>query len=258
MTALTKKKKKPCVHIKRVKSDSYLTYGQSCVFAPFLLIIIIMNICQNLWPHLYRKLPKGFPQDLVYILNRVGRIFGPKKSRANGRHFQIGRRQNRQNFNVGLNKKQSKHNMSPETSFGGHNKKRSKHNKIWYHMAPKRWISIRNIIIYFGGHFWFKKRSLETYFLHRFLLLLSPQTKFGDLLFLHRFLLLLLWTYVKIFDLTYIGNCQRDFHKTWHIYLGAKKISLQTSFGDLIRNRASTIRYDIIWLPNDGYQFATS
>ena len=57
---------------------------------------------------------------------------------------------------------------------------------------------------------------------------------------------------------------------------GAKKISLQTSFGDLIRNRANTIcllklrlgdiirngantiRYDIIWLPNDGYQFATS
>ena len=25
-------------------------------------------------------------------------------------------------------------------------------------------------------------------------------------------------TYVKIIDLTYIGNCQRDFHKTWHIY----------------------------------------
>jgi hypothetical protein len=46
--------------------------------------------------------------------------------------------------------------------------------------------------------------------------LLSPQAKFGDLLFLHRFLLLLL-TYVKIFDLTYIGNCLRDFHKTWHI-----------------------------------------
>jgi hypothetical protein len=57
---------------------------------------------------------------------------------------------------------------------------------------------------------------------------------------------------------------------------GAKKISLQTSFGDLIRNRANTIcllklrlgdiirngantiRYDIIWLPNNGYQFATS
>jgi hypothetical protein len=38
--------------------------------------------------------------------------------------------------------------MSPETSFGGHNKKRSKHNKIWYYMAPKWWISIRNIIIY--------------------------------------------------------------------------------------------------------------
>jgi hypothetical protein len=42
------------------------------VFAPF--VIIIMNICQKLWPHLYRKLPKGFPQDLAYILNRVGRI----------------------------------------------------------------------------------------------------------------------------------------------------------------------------------------
>ena len=56
------------------------------VFAPFLLIII-MNICQNLWPHLYRKLPKGFPQDMAYILNRVGRIFWQKKSRANGRHF---------------------------------------------------------------------------------------------------------------------------------------------------------------------------
>jgi hypothetical protein len=48
------------------------------VFAPFLIIII--NICQNLWPHLYRKLPKGFPQDLAYILDRVGRIFWPKKS----------------------------------------------------------------------------------------------------------------------------------------------------------------------------------
>ena len=107
-------------------------------------------------------------------------------------------------------------------------------------------------------------------FLHRFLLLSRPQTKFGDLLFLHRFFLLLLlflfffspwtcstkfsetdapiftklhrkvdphlkrcnqvlefskwpplswklWTYVKIFDLTCIGNCQRDFLKTWHI-----------------------------------------
>jgi hypothetical protein len=39
---------------------------------------------------------------------------------------------------------------------------------------------------------------------------------------------------------------------------GAKTISLQTLFGDLIRNRANTTRYDIIWLPNDGYQFATS
>jgi hypothetical protein len=50
------------------------------VFAPF-IIIIIMNICQNLWPHLYRKLPKEFPQDLAYILNRVGRIFWPKENR---------------------------------------------------------------------------------------------------------------------------------------------------------------------------------
>jgi hypothetical protein len=37
-----------------------------------------VNICQNIWPHLYRKLPKGFPQDLAYILSRVGRIFWPK------------------------------------------------------------------------------------------------------------------------------------------------------------------------------------
>ena len=68
------------------------------VFAPFL--IIIMNICQNLWPHLYRKLPKGFPQDLAYILNRVGRIFWPKKISSEWCHFQIGCRQNWQNFNV--------------------------------------------------------------------------------------------------------------------------------------------------------------
>jgi hypothetical protein len=46
-----------------------------------------LNVCQNLWPHLYRKPPKGFPQDLAYILSRVGRIFWQKKSRANGRHF---------------------------------------------------------------------------------------------------------------------------------------------------------------------------
>jgi hypothetical protein len=57
---------------------------------------------------------------------------------------------------------------------------------------------------------------------------------------------------------------------------GAKTISLQTSFGDLIRNGTNTIclpklrlgdiirnganttRYDIIWLSNDEYQFATS
>jgi hypothetical protein len=37
-----------------------------------------VNICQNLWPHLYQKLPKGFPQDLAYILSRVCRIFWPK------------------------------------------------------------------------------------------------------------------------------------------------------------------------------------
>jgi hypothetical protein len=43
--------------------------------------------------------------------------------------------------------------MFPETSFGGHNKKRSKHNKIWYYMAPKRWISIRNIVIYLETKF---------------------------------------------------------------------------------------------------------
>jgi hypothetical protein len=33
-------------------------------------------------------------------------------------------------LHLGLNKKQSKHNMSPEILFGGHNKKRSKHNKM--------------------------------------------------------------------------------------------------------------------------------
>jgi hypothetical protein len=38
-----------------------------------------VNICQNLWPHSYRKLPKGFPQDLAYILSIVGRIFWPKQ-----------------------------------------------------------------------------------------------------------------------------------------------------------------------------------
>jgi hypothetical protein len=34
-----------------------------------------VNVCQNLWPHLYRKPPNGFPQNLAYILRRVGRIF---------------------------------------------------------------------------------------------------------------------------------------------------------------------------------------
>jgi hypothetical protein len=40
-----------------------------------------VSVCQNLWPHLYRKPPKGFPQNLAYILRRVGRIFWPKKNR---------------------------------------------------------------------------------------------------------------------------------------------------------------------------------
>ena len=57
------------------------------------------------------------------------------------------------NFVWVLNKKRSNYNMSHETSFGGHNKKRSKHNMIWYYMAPKRWISIRNIIIYLETKF---------------------------------------------------------------------------------------------------------
>ena len=82
-------------------------------------------------------------------------------------------------------------------------------------MSPKR--SFRRHIVF--ALFIIKSPNVvwRVIFLHRFLLLLSPQTKFGDLLFLLRFLLLL-WTYVKIFDLTYIGNCQRHFHKTWYIY----------------------------------------
>jgi hypothetical protein len=66
-------------------------------------------------------------------------------------------------------------------------------------------------------------------------------------------------------------SLQTSFEDLIIIRNGAKKISLQTSFGDLIRNRANTIcllklrlgdiirngantiRYDIIWLPNDGY-----
>jgi hypothetical protein len=72
--------------------------------------------------------------------------------------------------------------------------------------------------LYFGGHFWFKMATIANQngrhmVQHVLFPVNSPQTKFGDLLFLLRFLLLL-WTYVKIFDLTYIGNCQRDFHKT--------------------------------------------
>jgi hypothetical protein len=45
---------------------------------PFITMETV-NICQNSWPHLYWKPPKGFPQDLAYILSRVGRIFWPKK-----------------------------------------------------------------------------------------------------------------------------------------------------------------------------------
>jgi hypothetical protein len=79
-------------------------------------------------------------------------------------------------------------------------------------IANQRWILIRNIIIYletkirpnrrifvFWGPFWIQNgrhskptMDINSLFLHRFLLLLSPQTKFEDLLFLHRFLLLLL------------------------------------------------------------------
>ena len=33
----------------------------------------------NLWPHLYRKPPKEFPQSFAYILKRVVRIFWPNK-----------------------------------------------------------------------------------------------------------------------------------------------------------------------------------
>jgi hypothetical protein len=29
-----------------------------------------VNVCQNLWPHLYQKPPNGFPQDLAYILSK--------------------------------------------------------------------------------------------------------------------------------------------------------------------------------------------
>ena len=38
-----------------------------------------VSVCQKLWPHLYRKPPKGFPQNLAYVLRRVGRIFWQKK-----------------------------------------------------------------------------------------------------------------------------------------------------------------------------------
>ena len=49
------------------------------IFKMAAVAIETVNICQNRWPHLYRKLLKGFPQDLAYILSRVGRIFWPKK-----------------------------------------------------------------------------------------------------------------------------------------------------------------------------------
>jgi hypothetical protein len=69
-----------------------------------MFIIIIRNGAKTL------SLQASFG-DLIIIRN------GAKKNKS-------------PNFVWGLNKKQSKHNMSPETSFGGHNKKRSKHNKI--------------------------------------------------------------------------------------------------------------------------------
>ena len=70
----------------------------------FIIIIIIRNSAKTL------SLQTSFG-DLIIIRN------GAKKNKS-------------PNFVWGLNKKQSKHNMSPETSIGGHNKKRSKHNKI--------------------------------------------------------------------------------------------------------------------------------
>ena len=65
------------------------------------IAMITVKVCQNLWPHLYRKPPKGFPQNLAYILRRVGRIFWPKKIASELFNCLInGRWQNRQNFNV--------------------------------------------------------------------------------------------------------------------------------------------------------------
>ena len=46
---------------------------------PCTIAMETVNICQNLWSHLYQKLPEGFPQDLASILSKVGRIFWPKK-----------------------------------------------------------------------------------------------------------------------------------------------------------------------------------
>ena len=103
--------------------------------------------------------------------------------------------------------------MSPKRSFGRHIVFAlfliKSPNEVWRLIFLHRFLLLLSPQAKFG----------DLLFLHRFLLLLSPQTKFGDFLFLHRFLLLLLWTYVKIFDLTYIGNCQRHFHKTWYIYI---------------------------------------
>ena len=85
---------------------------------------------------------------------------------------------------------------------------------------------------------------------------------------------------IVIIIIIIIGNAaktislQASFGDLIIIRNGAKTLSLQTSFGDLIRNRvntrclpklrlgdiirngANTTRYDIIWLPNDGYQFS--
>ena len=59
-------------------SQSQEVHSSLGIFKMAAVSMETVNVCQNLWPHLYRKLPKGFPQDLVYILSRVGRIFWPK------------------------------------------------------------------------------------------------------------------------------------------------------------------------------------
>jgi hypothetical protein len=45
---------------------------KTAIFKMAAVAMETMSVCQNLWPHLYRKPPKGFPQNLAYILRRVG------------------------------------------------------------------------------------------------------------------------------------------------------------------------------------------